>query len=207
MKQCLYKDAIRIAKEVDYIGAGTIEFLISEGKYYFIEMNTRIQVEHPITEMVFNIDLLKNQILSHSGEKITLISNQLAPQGHSIECRITAENPNNNFMPSPGTITSLHFPGGLGVRIDSHIYAGYKIPPNYDSMIAKIITFSNNRKSCIDKMKVALEEFVIEGVDTIIPFHLQILEDLDFTKGDYNTNFLSNFKYKSNKEEKTNVTQ
>ena len=207
LKERLYQDAIRIAKEVDYIGAGTVEFLISEGKYYFIEMNTRIQVEHPITEMVFNIDLLKNQILSHSGEKVTLISNQLAPQGHSIECRITAENPNNNFMPSPGTITSLHFPGGLGVRIDSHIYAGYKVPPNYDSMIAKIITFSNNRKSCIDKMRVALEEFVIEGVDTIIPFHLQILEDLDFTKGDYNTNFLNNFKYQSNKEEKTNVAE
>ncbi len=201
IKEKLYEDAIKIAKKVDYVGAGTIEFLISGDQYYFIEMNTRIQVEHPITEMVFDVDLLKNQILSHGGEEILIDSDKLHPKGHSIECRITAENPSKNFMPCPGTIKSLHFPGGLGVRIDSHIYAGYRIPPNYDSMIAKIITFSDSRKNCINKMKVALKECVIEGVDTIIPFHIKILENSFFIDGEYNTNFLNNFNYNTNEEE------
>ena len=205
LKKSLYQDAIKIARKVNYVGAGTVEFLVSDGKYYFIEMNTRIQVEHPITEMVFNVDLLKSQILSHAGEKILIEPNDLEPKGHSLECRITAENPNKSFMPSPGLVKGLHFPGGLGVRIDSHIYAGYKIPPNYDSMIAKVITFSDSRESCINKMKVALDEFVIEGVHTIIPFHMSILEDSVFLGGDYNTSFLNNFKYKSDKEE-TSVT-
>ncbi|MAM05854.1 MAG: acetyl-CoA carboxylase biotin carboxylase subunit [Flavobacteriales bacterium] len=205
IKKNLYRDAIKIAREVDYVGAGTVEFLVSDGSYYFIEMNTRIQVEHPITEMVFNVDLVKNQILAHSGEKIEISSDSLVPKGHSIECRVTAENPDKNFMPSPGKVESLHFPGGLGVRIDSHIYTGYKIPPNYDSMVAKIITFSNDRDSCIKKMKVALNEFVIEGVNTIVPFHIKILEDSCFISGDYNTSFLNNFKYIKEKEDEVNV--
>ena len=206
IKEKLYADAIKIARKVNYVGAGTIEFLVSDSNYYFIEMNTRIQVEHPITEMVFNVDLVKNQILAHSGEKIIFSSDNLVAKGHSIECRVTAENPDMNFMPSPGTVESLHFPGGLGVRIDSHIYTGYKIPPNYDSMIAKIITFSNDRKSCINKMKIALNELVIEGVNTIVPYHLKILEDSSFVNGDYNTSFLNNFNYISKKEDEVNVT-
>ena len=156
--------------------------------------------------MVFNIDLVKNQILAHSGEKILINSDNLIPKGHSIECRVTAENPDKNFMPSPGKVKSLHFPGGLGVRVDSHIYTGYNIPPNYDSMVAKIITFSNDRESCIKKMKVALSEFVIEGVSTIVPFHIKILENTFFINGDYNTSFLNNFNYKNKKEDEVNVT-
>ncbi len=206
IKNKLYEDAIKIARKVDYVGAGTIEFLVSDNQHYFIEMNTRIQVEHPITEMVFNVDLVKNQILAHANKEILIDAKNLTPKGHSIECRVTAENPDMNFMPSPGTVESLHFPGGLGVRIDSHIYTGYKIPPNYDSMIAKIITFSDNRENCIRKMKVALNEFVIEGIDTIVPFHIKILDDTCFIDGNYNTSFLNNFNYKSDKEEEVNAT-
>tara|TARA_Y100001970_G_C14184769_1_gene831925 strand:+ start:456 stop:1808 length:1353 start_codon:yes stop_codon:yes gene_type:complete len=197
MREELYKNSKKIAKKCDYIGAGTVEFLVVEQNCYFIEMNTRIQVEHPITEMIFSIDLLQNQILAHAGYDLSKrIGKELKSKGHSIECRITAEDPDNNFMPSPGSIESLHFPGGLGVRIDSHIYSGYKIPPNYDSMIAKIITYADTREECIMKMISALSECVIEGVKTIIPYHLKILNNKAFNQGKFNTGFLKEFNYK-----------
>ena len=192
----LYESAKNLAEKCNYIGAGTIEFLVAEDDYYFIEMNTRIQVEHPITEMIFSLDLVKNQILAHAGVDLSESIANIKLRGHSIECRITAEDPNNNFMPSPGSIESLHFPGGLGIRIDSHIYSGYKIPPNYDSMIAKIITYADTREECIKKMKLALSECVIEGVKTIIPYHLKILDDKAFNEGNFNTGFLKEFNYK-----------
>ena len=191
LRESIYSDSVKIAKECNYVGAGTVEFLFDGGNYYFIEMNTRIQVEHPITEMIFSTDLIKNQILAHSGQNLSDNFNNLNLKGHSIECRITAEDPDNNFMPSPGKITSLHFPGGLGVRVDSHIYAGYTIPPNYDSMIAKIITYASTREECISKMISALSECVVEGVKTIIPFHLKILNDLDYKNGNFNTNYIN----------------
>ena len=191
LRQSIYKDSIKIAKECNYVGAGTVEFLFDGDNYYFIEMNTRIQVEHPITEMIFSTDLIKKQILAHAGENLSNDFKNINSKGHSIECRITAEDPDNNFMPSPGKITSLHFPGGLGVRVDSHIYAGYRVPPNYDSMIAKIITHANTREECIQKMISALSECVVEGVKTIIPFHLKILNDLDYKNGNFNTNYIN----------------
>ncbi|MAV64040.1 MAG: acetyl-CoA carboxylase biotin carboxylase subunit [Candidatus Marinimicrobia bacterium] len=198
----LLEDSIKIAKKCSYLGVGTVEFLVSGNEYYFIEMNTRIQVEHTVTEMIYSYDLIKGQILIHSGEKISddLISSK--SKGHAIECRITAEDSDNNFMPSPGKIKSLHFPGGLGVRIDSHIYAGYVIPPNYDSMIAKIIVYARDRKEAILKMKSALSECVIEGIKTIIPYHLKILDNDQFKGGKISTKFLEHLK----KEEDTYVT-
>ena len=196
MRKELHFSAEKLAKNCNYVGAGTIEFLVSDNKYYFIEMNTRIQVEHPITEMLFGLDLLKNQIRAHAGVNLSENLKDIKEKGHSIECRVTAEDPANNFMPSPGTIDSLHFPGGLGIRIDSHIYAGYQIPPNYDSMIAKIIVYADTRKDCILKMKSALSECVIEGVKTIIPYHLEILNNENFINGNFSTSFLKDFKYK-----------
>ena len=195
MRENLYSCSRKLAKGCDYIGAGTIEFLVSGDNYYFIEMNTRIQVEHPVTEMVFSIDLLKNQIRAHADEDLSSSIQNIALKGHSIECRITAEDPGNNFMPCPGNISSVHFPGGLGVRIDSHIYAGYNIPPNYDSMIAKIITYADTREECISKMKSALSECVIEGIKTILPYQLQILNHDDFKRGDFDTGFLKRINY------------
>ena len=195
MRKELYACSEKLAKSCEYVGAGTIEFLISGENYYFIEMNTRIQVEHPVTEMVFSIDLLKNQIRAHANENLSQSIKNIALKGHSIECRITAEDPENNFMPCPGNISSVHFPGGLGVRIDSHIYAGYNIPPNYDSMIAKIITYADNREECISKMKSALSECVIEGIKTILPYQLQILNHDDFKDGNFDTGFLKKINY------------
>ena len=182
-----------IATSINYIGAGTIEFLYDENsnKYYFMEMNTRIQVEHPVTEMITGYDLVKNQILCHaniplSKEKLDSIK----IRGHSIECRINAENTMKNFMPSPGKITSLHLPGGIGIRVDTHVYAGYIVPSNYDSMIAKIIVHADTRKEAINRMLGALDECVIEGIHTTIPLHKVILQDLDFINGNFNTNYL-----------------
>ena len=187
--------AILAAKSVDYVGAGTIEFLYDEAadKFYFMEMNTRIQVEHPVTEFVTGVDLVKNQILCHAGLALPKIYNDLKLRGHSIECRINAEDPDKNFMPSPGTLTSVHFPAGHGVRVDSAIYTGYTIPPNYDSMIAKIIVHAQTRREAISKMYMALDECVIEGVKTNIEFQKKILKNDAFIKGDINTNFLNNF--------------
>jgi len=182
-----------IANSIKYVGAGTIEYLYDpeSREYYFMEMNTRIQVEHPVTEMITGYDLVKNQILCHaniplSKEKLDLIK----LRGHSIECRINAENTMNNFMPSPGEITSLHLPGGIGIRVDTHVYSGYIVPPNYDSMIAKIVVHADNRKEAINRMLGALEECVIEGIHTTIPLHKTILNDNDFINGNFDTNYL-----------------
>ncbi len=184
--------AIKAAKSINYEGVGTIEFLVDSDKsFYFMEMNTRIQVEHPITEEVINFDLIREQIKVAAGIKIS--GKNYTPKLHAIECRINAEDPYKNFMPSPGTITSLHKPGGHGVRVDTHIYGGYKIPPNYDSMIAKLITVAQTREEAIAKMKRALKEFVIEGVKTTIPFHKQMMRNEDYVKGNFTIKFLDDF--------------
>ena len=188
--------AVRAAEAVGYRGAGTIEFLLDfNGSYYFMEMNTRIQVEHPVTEMVLGVDLIKYQIMCHSNYQLPSWMHSLKPRGHAIECRINAENPSKNFMPSPGTITSFHMPGGMNIRVDTHVYAGYKVPSNYDSMIAKLIVHGLNREDAINKMIAALDEFVIEGIDTIIPYHKQILNDNDFNNGNFDTSFIEHFEY------------
>ncbi len=184
--------AVKGAKSVKYEGAGTIEFLLDKHKnFYFMEMNTRIQVEHPVTELVYDIDLVRQQILVAAGKKIE--AKPKKPHGHAIEFRINAEDPDNNFRPSPGKITSLHFPGGFGVRNDSHIYQSYSIPPYYDSLIAKLIVWGKNREHAIMRGKRALGEFTIEGIKTTIPFHLKVLEDSRFKSGNFDTSFLENF--------------
>lgn len=184
--------ACKAAAAVAYEGVGTVEFLVDKHRnFYFMEMNTRIQVEHPITEEVIDYDLIREQILIAAGVPIS--GKNYFPQLHAIECRINAEDPFNNFRPSPGKITVLHTPGGHGVRVDSHIYAGYTIPPNYDSMVAKLITMAQTREEAIAKMRRALSEFVVEGVKTTIPFHLRLMNDPDFIKGNYTTKFLDNF--------------
>ncbi|MSP69312.1 MAG: acetyl-CoA carboxylase biotin carboxylase subunit [Bacteroidetes bacterium] len=184
--------AIKAGSAVNYEGVGTVEFLVDKHRnFYFMEMNTRIQVEHPITEEVIDYDLIREQILIASGVPIS--GKNYYPQLHAIECRINAEDPFNNFRPSPGKITVLHTPGGHGVRVDSHIYAGYTIPPNYDSMIAKLITMAQTREEAIAKMHRALSEFVVEGVKTTIPFHLRLMNDPNFIAGNYTTKFLESF--------------
>ena len=184
--------AVKAAESIKYEGAGTIEFLVDKHKnFYFMEMNTRIQVEHPITEQVIDYDLIREQILVASGKPIS--GKNYFPKLCSIECRINAEDPHNDFMPTPGKILTLHFPGGHGVRIDTHVYSGYLIPPYYDSMIAKLITTAQTREEAINKMKRALDEFVIEGVKTTIPFHQKLLEDPDFLSGNYTTKFMESF--------------
>jgi acetyl-CoA carboxylase biotin carboxylase subunit len=189
--------AILGAKSVNYEGVGTIEFLVDKHKnFYFMEMNTRIQVEHPVTEMVYDVDLIRQQILVAAGEKIETLPRK--PIGHSMEFRINAEDPEHNFRPSPGKIESLHFPGGFGVRVDSHIYHGYSIPPFYDSLIAKLIVWGKDRNHALARGRRALEEFIIEGIKTTIPFHLQVLEDPRFISGNFDTGFLEKFEFKSN---------
>ncbi|MCJ2147776.1 acetyl-CoA carboxylase biotin carboxylase subunit [Bacillus paralicheniformis] len=184
--------AVKAAEAVKYTGAGTVEFIYDyrEQKFYFMEMNTRIQVEHPVTEMVTGVDLIKEQIRVASGEKLTLTQDEVTFNGWAIECRINAENPEKNFMPSPGKIEMYLPPGGLGVRVDSAAYPGYSIPPYYDSMIAKVITYGKTREEAVSRMKRALSEFVIEGVHTTIPFHLKLLEHETFVSGEFNTKFL-----------------
>ena len=187
--------AVKAAEFIKYEGAGTVEFLVDKHRnFYFMEMNTRIQVEHPITEEVVNYDLIREQILVAAGTPIS--GKNHYPKMHSIECRINAEDPYNNFRPSPGKITTLHAPGGHGVRIDTHVYAGYMIPSNYDSMIAKLITTAQTREEAISKMKRALDEFVIEGVKTTIPFHRQLMDDPAYVAGDYTTKFMEDFEMK-----------
>ncbi len=186
--------AIKAASAINYEGVGTIEFLVDKDRnFYFMEMNTRIQVEHPVTEEVINHDLIQEQIKLAAGIPIT--GKNYFPQGHSIECRINAEDPYNNFRPSPGTITVLHKPGGHGIRVDSHIYAGYSIPPNYDSMIAKLIVKANTRDEAIKKMHRALNEFIIEGIKTTIPLQIKLMENEDFKKGNFTTKFMETFKF------------
>ena len=187
------KAAIKAGEAVKYEGVGTIEFLVDKNRnFYFMEMNTRIQVEHPVTEEVINYDLIREQIKVAAGIKIS--GKNYTPDLHAIECRINAEDPYNNFMPSPGKITNLFVPGGHGVRTDTHVYSGYIIPPYYDSMIAKLITVAQTREEAIAKMHRALSEFVIEGVKTTIPFHLKLMKNDSFIKGDYSINFMENFK-------------
>jgi len=187
--------AVKAAEFIKYEGAGTIEFLVDKNRdFYFMEMNTRIQVEHPITEQVIDYDLIKEQIKVAAGLKVS--GNHYFPKLHSIECRINAEDPYNNFRPSPGKITNLHLPGGHGVRLDTHVYSGYIIPPNYDSMIAKLIVTAQNREEAIDKMRRALDEFVIEGIKTTIPFHRQLMDNPDYLSGDYTTKFMEDFEIK-----------
>jgi len=193
LRQRMGDAAIKAASAINYESVGTIEFLVDKHRnFYFMEMNTRIQVEHCVTEEVTNFDLIKEQIKIAAGESIS--GQNYEPQMHAIECRINAEDPYNDFRPSPGRITTLHQPGGHGIRIDSHVYAGYTIPPYYDSMIAKIIAVARTRNEAIDTMHRALSEYIIEGVKTTIPFHLQLMKDERFRAGDFNTKFLESFK-------------
>ena len=186
------KAAVKAAKAAHYVNAGTIEFLLEKnGNFYFMEMNTRIQVEHPVTEWVTGLDLVKEQIRIASGEALSVTQKDVKIQGHSIECRINAENPRKNFRPSPGTITALHLPGGQGIRVDTGIYTGYRIPPYYDSMLAKLIVHGENRQDAIAKMKSALGEVIIDGVDTNVDYQFDILNDPDFQSGNLDIEFLS----------------
>ena len=199
LRDAMGEAAIRAAEYIKYEGAGTVEFLVDKHRdFYFMEMNTRIQVEHPITEQVVDYDLIREQILVAGGVPIS--GKNYYPKLHSIECRINAEDPYNDFRPSPGRITTLHPPGGHGVRLDTHVYSGYTIPPNYDSMIAKLITSAQTREEAINKMKRALEEFVIEGVKTTIPFHRQLMEHPDYLAGNYTTKFMEDFEIKPEEE-------
>ncbi|MEC7619177.1 MAG: acetyl-CoA carboxylase biotin carboxylase subunit [Bacteroidota bacterium] len=184
--------AVKAAEYIKYEGAGTVEFLVDKHRnFYFMEMNTRIQAEHPITEQVINFDLIREQILVAAGVEIS--GENYLPGMHSIECRINAEDPFNDFRPSPGKISTLHFPGGHGVRMDTHVYGGYIIPPHYDSMIAKLITTAQTREEAINKMRRALDEFVIEGIKTTIPFHRKLMDHPDYISGNYTTKFMETF--------------
>lgn len=195
LRNAMGKAAIKAAKAISYEGAGTVEFLVDKDRnFYFMEMNTRIQVEHPITEQVIDYDLIREQIKVAAGVPIS--GKNYEPNLHSIECRINAEDPYNDFRPSPGMITSFHAPGGHGVRLDTHVYAGYSIPPHYDSMIAKLITTAQTRDEAIDKMRRALDEFVIEGIKTTIPFHRQLMDDKHYLEGNYTTKFMEDFELK-----------
>jgi acetyl-CoA carboxylase biotin carboxylase subunit len=183
--------AVKAARAVNYVGAGTMEFLVDKNRnFYFMEMNTRIQVEHPVSEMVTGVDLIKEQIKVAAGEKLRLRQEDIKFQGHAIECRINAEDPDNNFMPCPGVIEWLHLPGGPHIRIDTHVYQGYTVPPYYDSMLAKVIAYGKDRQEAIRIMRRALNEFNIGPIKTTIPFHLRLLESSAFIKGDVSTHFV-----------------
>ena len=191
LRKAMGEASVLGAKAVNYEGAGTIEFLVDKHRdFYFMEMNTRIQVEHPVTEQSLGVDLLKEQILVAAGEKLSLKASN--PDFHAIECRINAEDPEKDFRPSPGVIQSLHFPGGHGIRVDSHIYQGYAIPPYYDSLIAKLISTAKTRDEAIAKMRRALDEIVIEGIKTTIPFHRKMMDNKDFISGNFDTKYLDN---------------
>ena len=195
LRKAMGDAAVKAAKYIAYEGAGTVEFLVDKHRnFYFMEMNTRIQVEHPITEEVTDYDLIREQIKIASGTKISGRNHE--PHMHAIECRINAEDPYHNFRPCPGKITAFHAPGGHGVRIDTHVYAGYTIPSNYDSMIAKLICTGRNREQAIERMKRALDEFIIEGVQTTIPFHRQLMDHPDFVAGNYTTKFMESWEMK-----------
>lgn len=195
LRNAMGEAAVKAAEYIKYEGAGTVEFLVDKHRnFYFMEMNTRIQVEHPITEEVVDYDLIREQILVAAGVPIS--GKNYTPQLHSIECRINAEDPHNGFRPAPGKITSYHAPGGHGVRVDTHVYTGYMIPPNYDSMISKLIVTAQTREEAINKMKRALDEYVIEGVKTTIPFHRQLMDHPDYISGNYTTKFMEDFEIK-----------
>ena len=192
LREAMGKAAVAAAEYIKYEGAGTVEFLVDKHRnFYFMEMNTRIQVEHPITEEVVDYDLIREQIMVAAG--IPISGKNYYPKLHSIECRINAEDPFAGFRPAPGKITSFHAPGGHGVRLDTHVYAGYTIPPNYDSMIAKLICTAQTREEAINKMKRALDEFIIEGIKTTIPFHRQLMDHPDYVAGNYTTKFMEDF--------------
>ncbi|MCD6124676.1 acetyl-CoA carboxylase biotin carboxylase subunit [bacterium] len=194
LREKLGTAAVAGAKKINYRGAGTIEFLVDKDKnFYFMEMNTRIQVEHPVTEMVTRVDIVKEQLRIASGEGLRFKQEDIKFEGHAIEVRINAEDPDNNFAPCPGKIESFHVPGGPGIRVDTHVYAGYVIPPYYDSMIAKLIVWGENRGEALSRMRRALKEFIIDGVKTTIPFHQKVMEDSRFTSGDFDTSFLEGF--------------
>jgi len=191
LREKMGQAGINAAKAVNYEGAGTVEFLVDKNRdFYFMEMNTRIQVEHPVTEEITNYDLVAEQIRVAAGEKLD--EKPLKMRGHAIECRINAEDPEHKFRPTAGTITAFHMPGGHSIRIDTHVFAGYKIPPHYDSMIAKLIVSAPTRREAIARMKRSLEEFIIEGVKTTIPYHIQLMDDENFVRGTYNTKYLEN---------------
>ena len=195
LRENMGKAAVKAAEYIKYEGAGTVEFLVDKHRnFYFMEMNTRIQVEHPITEQVIDYDLIAEQIKVAAGHRLS--GKDYYPKLHSIECRINAEDPFNDFRPSPGVIQTLHTPGGHGVRLDTHVYGGYVIPPHYDSMIAKLITTAQTREEAINKMKRALDEFVIEGIKTTIPFHRQLMDHPDYVAGNYTTKFMEDFEMK-----------
>ena len=194
LRKKMGETAVRAAKAVAYENAGTIEFLLDKYKnFYFMEMNTRIQVEHPVTEMVTGLDLIKEQIRIAAGEPLSVSQEDVKIQGHAIECRINAENPEKNFMPCPGRITSVHIPGGNGVRVDTHIYGDYKVPANYDSMLMKLIVYDKDRASAIAKMRSALGELIIEGIDTNVDFQYEILENEAFQRGETDTGFIEKY--------------
>ena len=194
LRRQMGETAVRAAKSVGYENAGTIEFLLDKDKnFYFMEMNTRIQVEHPVTEMVSGIDLIKEQIRVAAGEPLSVSQEDIQIKGHAIECRINAENPKKHFMPCPGRITNVHIPGGNGVRVDTHIYNDYKVPANYDSMLMKLIVYDKDRASAIAKMRSALGEVIIEGIETNIDFQYEILENEAFQKGDTDTGFIEKY--------------
>jgi acetyl-CoA carboxylase, biotin carboxylase subunit len=183
--------SVQLAMSVGYENAGTVEYLVDrQGNFYFMEMNTRIQVEHPVTEEVYSCDLVKEQILVAAGAHLSEHVANALPRGYAIECRINAEDPANNFQPSPGTIDLYYAPGGHGIRVDSHVYSNYTVPPNYDSMIAKLICVGSSRESAIGRMRRALSEYLITGIKTTIPFQLQIMQNPDFILGDFDTSFV-----------------
>jgi acetyl-CoA carboxylase biotin carboxylase subunit len=191
LRQKMGELAVKGCKSVNYVGAGTIEFLLdADKKFYFMEMNTRIQVEHPVTEMVYNRDLLKDQIRVAAGEPLGYEQKDIKLEGHAIECRLNAEDWERNFMPNPGHIENVHFPGGPGVRVDTHIYSGYDIPPFYDSLVAKLIAYGKDREEAITRLRRSLDEFVIEGIKTTIPFHRKLIDHEDFKSGMFDTGFL-----------------
>ena len=194
LREAMGDAAVKAALSIGYEGVGTVEFLVDKHRnFYFMEMNTRIQVEHPITEEVINYDLIREQILVAAGVPIS--GKNYYPELHAIECRINAEDPFKNFTPSPGVITTLHTPGGHGIRVDSHVYSGYRIPPNYDSMVGKLITVAQTREEAIAKMHRALSEYVIEGVKTTIPFHIKLMQNEDFKAGNYTTKFMETWDF------------
>ncbi len=192
LRAAMGEAAVKAAGTVDYVGAGTVEFLLdpADGTFYFIEMNTRIQVEHPVTEALTGIDLVVEQLRVASGEALSFAQSDIAPAGHAIECRINAEDPARDFAPGPGTIATYRPPGGAGVRVDSHCYQGYRVPPEYDSLLAKVIVHAPDRDRALRRMRRALDEFVIKGIPTTIPFHLAMLDDPEFAAGDVTTDFL-----------------
>jgi len=198
LRKKLCAAAVKGSESVGYVGAGTLEFLYQDGEFFFMEMNTRIQVEHPVSEMVNRMDLVKEMILAVAGKES--LKKSPAIEGHAIECRINAEDPEKGFIPSPGQITTFHVPGGMGIRVDTHAYAGYKIPPYYDSLIAKLIAFGNDRAEAIARMSRALDEFIVEGVATTIPLHRRILASKEFASGEYQTTFMEKFLEAGKKE-------